>query len=691
MTFEHIIHNSRTMALALLMSVAPGAGVFYASAQTAASVSDDGKTVTLANDKASATFTTSGAFDITSMKFAREETVTPGNNRSPWTITYLGAQGETPEVTPACTSYEGYSTERTANGTAITFKWLTRLVYSDEHYPVEMRIELPDTAELFEWNIQASLPKGWTVTGLKFPTLVVNTPADGKIITPAGFGNEYDIIDRKVYEANYPSWSASMQMVMLHSPKGTFFYSPRDYKACGKLMTLESEDGQMTINDAIVASEAWNKDGMFILPWTTVTGYSSRIWADTARDFYRPFALSTSWGSKTLAERNVPQWIVEKDLWLRGREVNDSTLRAADRAIDYFGDNIAFHWYYWHEISFDEHYPDYFPAKEGFADIVKHIRSRNCQVMPYTNGRLWDPGTESYRRLHGYEASCRRPDGALYTEIYPTSHVPNTVTCPTVPLWQNVLLSLADSIQDGLGCNGIYLDQIAAAAPYACYASNHPHPHGGGEFWYAGYGQMLDEMRARHLKPGNIIFSEENVEGYIPYFDINLTVNTPHTPDIRIVPLYPTVYSDRSQLCGYTYPPETAHNLSTLRHINMQCLLYGPQLGWIDPRLFWGVEGGEREAEYLRNLLEFRRGSHDIFVGGRYMDEYIPGGDNPISKIPGYRDDYVVKGAKWLTVSGEPVLVLVNSDDTSHSVTLPDGSSRTLTPISAVRIPLSSL
>lgn len=642
--------------------------------------------VTIANEKASVTFDAGKRFDILEMKHnGSRNLVKPGHNLAPWTITYLGAQGETPELTPATAIYRGYTTERNDTASVLKFRWDTRLVYDGNTYPVEMHVSLADNSPLLEWNIKASLPKGWTVSRIDFPTVAVISPESGDVITPAGWGNKYKLRPDTVYEANYPSWSASMQMMMLDEPNGAYFYSPRDYKACGKLMTLKERLGQSHFSTRTVPSEAWNANGAFTLPWTTVTSFNPKGWSQAAIDWYRPFALTTSWGKTPVKERDIPEWLVDKDLWLRAKYTGDTTIVAVNKAIDYYGDNIAFHWYFWHNHLYDSHYPDYFPAKPEFAGIVKQVRDRNCQVMPYINGRLWDPGADSYRPRHGYEASCRRPDGALYTEIYPTSLVPNTVTCPSSPIWKGILLELADSIQNRLGTNGLYIDQIAAAAPYPCYAENHSHPKGGGEFWYEDYKGIIDEMRANHLKDGNIIFSEENAECYIPVFDILLTVNTPHTPSCQIVPLYPLIYSDRVLTTAYTYTPYTDVRNGDFRYQNMQCLLYGAQLGWVDPRLLWIDEKTEYEAKFLKTLVEFRKKQHDVFIGGRYIREFIPEGDNPYVTIPVFGADYMVKGAEWLSGDGKRVLYVVNSDSKPHTVTLPTGKKIKMEPVSAKR------
>lgn len=657
---------------------------FTAVAKTA--VSGDSVSITIANDHISANFATVKAFDILSLQTPDgKESVKKGINTKPWTLTYRGAQGQTPAIDPSCAIYTGYRTERTDSSTTLVFTWNTRLLYDGNNYPVEMRVSLGDDSPLLEWNLKASLPDGWVITDFNFPSLAVTPPDSAKVITPGGWGNEYKFRTGAVYEANYPSWSASMQMMMIDDGNGVDFYSPRDYNACGKLMTIKTNSTSAVFDTKVVASEAWSKAGSFEVPWTTVTGRHPVDWNAAAVDWYRPFALSTDWGSKTLAERNIPEWMVEKDLWLRAKYLGDTTTVAVNRAIDYFGEDIAFHWYFWHHHPYDSHYPDYFPADERFAPIIKQVRERNCQVMPYINGRLWDPATESYATRNGKDASCRRPDGNLYTEIYPTSIVPNTVTCPASPIWHDMILELADRIQDELGTNGLYIDQIAAAAPYPCYADNHGHPKGGGEFWYHAYRKMMDDLRRNHLRPGNVVFSEENAECYIPSFDILLTVNTPHSPTCKIVPLYPLIYSDRVLTVAFTYSPYTDVRNGEFRYENMQCLLYGAQLGWVDPRLLWVDDKSAYEAEFLKNLVEFRKKQHDVFIGGRYIREFIPEGDNPIVDVPVFGRDYMVKGAEWLSPSGKRVLYVVNSDSKPHTVTLPNGKTVTLKPISAQR------
>ena len=48
----------------------------------------------------------------------------------------------------------------------------------------------------------------------------------------------------------------------------------------------------------------------------------------------------------------------------------------------------------------------------------------------------------------------------------------------------------------------------------------------------------MDPLRTYHLKPGNILISEENAECYIDMFDLLLTVNSTYN-GCKIVPLVP--------------------------------------------------------------------------------------------------------------------------------------------------------
>ena len=67
----------------------------------------------------------------------------------------------------------------------------------------------------------------------------------------------------------------------------------------------------------------------------------------------------------------------------------------------------------------------------------------------------------------------------------------------------------------------------------------------------------------------------------------------------------------------------------------------------------------KREAKFLKNLTDFRRQQHDLFLGGRFIQEIIPTGDNPTQEIPNYEITRVVLAEDWACVSGDDVYLIL--------------------------------
>jgi len=370
-------------------------------------------------------------------------------------------------------------------------------------------------------------------------------------------------------------------------------------------------------------------------------------------------------------------------MWLRPADATPEMMESVRKALKYFGKGVGLHWYYWHHLPFDTNYPDYFPAQPGFKEMIRESQRLGAYVTPYINGRLWDTANHTYKELDGAAASCRKPDGSLYTEVY-SSKVLNTVTCPSSPIWKNVLTDLNKRILKELGTDGVYMDQIGCAASQPCYAGNHSHAKGGGGWWPDAYRSMLTDMRRDIYGKNDAMTTEENVECYMDLFDMMLVVNSPHASYMKMVPLFPLVYSDRCVYSGFTYIPWKLNDGSFL-YITMKSLLWGSQLGWVNPELIMRPENGT-EAAFLKTLAQFRKGQHDLFLGGHFVSEFAPGGDNPEILIPNFQTTKAVMGAEWLTVDGKKALLLVNMSGQDRAVTIPDGTSVTVGAYNALRI-----
>jgi hypothetical protein len=197
---------------------------------------------------------------------------------------------------------------------------------------------------------------------------------------------------------------------------------------------------------------------------------------------------------------------------------------------------------------------------------------------------------------------------------------------------------------------------------------------------------LYDDIRRNHLKKGNILTSEENAECYIDLFDMLLIVNSPIRTS-KLVPLFPLVYSDRVITSAFAYTPPDL-TTGSFRYLNMMSLLWGAQLGWVDP-IALTKENAKKEAEFLKKMMLFRKSHHDFFNGGYFQKEVIPTGDNPEKYYPNYARSNVVRGAEWKCVkNNKKALFLVNIDDEKHTVNLPDGKEITIEGMECLRIDL---
>ncbi len=632
--------------------------------------------IVLESSTARLVFDGGNAFGIKSFVMEGVDIAAPVTT-APWEVELLGPRGENPHLKPVWATYKGGE----VSGKEAVFTW-SLLLEGTEDYTITMRVSLE--GELPSFRLEADLPSGWIVTMAEFPRIAVRRPEGAKAILPVGYGTEYVLSGGGWLGSDYPSCTGSMQMTLMYSPEGTVFFSTRDYDASGKKLMIGGEGPASIFLQKTVTSYGWTApDGHFSLPWEAVIGFTKDSWENTAIKWYRPFALSTEWGRRSIGERPVAEWIKQSDMWLRPIFVKDETMEAVRKGLAYYGPGTGLHWYQWHNHPFDTNYPEYFPPKDGFREMVAEAERLGGHVTPYINGRLWDPANHTYKDLGGEDASCRKPDGSLYTEVYGSRAV-NTVTCPASPLWQDVLRDLNRRILEELGTDGVYMDQIGAAKGEACYSYQHGHEPGGGDWWHKAYRELLTDMRENLYPADKAMTTEENAECYIDLFDMMLVVNTPHNSYTKMVPLFPLIYSDRCIYSGFSYEPWKLND-GSLMYITGRSLVWGVQLGWVDPGKLMKEENA-REAAYLKTLSSFRKSNHDIFLGGQFLGEFTPGGDNPTVDIPGYQLSPYVMAALWKNTEGKEVFVLTNMDSKKHKVTLPDGRTTTVKPFSAKRI-----
>ena len=332
-------------------------------------------------------------------------------------------------------------------------------------------------------------------------------------------------------------------------------------------------------------------------------------WFDAARIYRDWVRKEADWMRRPVDQGRIdsPAWMRELCIW---GMLSGDPKRALDhgRKFEQFmGLPTGFHWYSWHKIPFDNDYPHYFPARDGFKDTVAALqKSGTVFVMPYINGRLWDTRDKGatdfeFTRL-ARGAATKDEHGRVRTEMYGSkesdgSRVKLAAMCPATALWRARVRQIVLRLMKDNGTKAVYIDQIAAAGPRLCFDKSHGHPLGGGGWWVKAYGKMLAEIR-KSMPAGHVLTTECNAEPYVKWFDGYLTWHWQYDGQ---VPAFPAVYGGAIQMFGRAYRAGPTKDLA-LRMKAGQQLVFGEQIGWISA----GVVNERANASFLRQMAWVR-------------------------------------------------------------------------------------
>ena len=583
-----------------------------------------------------------------------------------WKLRLIGPDGTSPEITNKQAEFKGAVVLKSnPRETILQFKWAILLAPKKEAGVfVEGRFSRTEIRTF--WRIRVELLEGWSVQRADFPIIPNIQPDERlKLAAPFGWGVEYPVKAGLRYEGTYPSCIVAMQFVALYQEGHGLYIAAHDAQANHKDFSVISEKpASACLKISHTPPLPVKTGGIFELPYDIVLGGYEGAYFEAAQ-IYKEFSYITPWGKAgRLSRRRIPDWLKETDLWLRPDGSAADNLKATKKAMDFFAVPTALHWYRWHEIPYDTNYPDYFPAKAGFAEGIKELQKKGAHIVPYINGRLWDPAAVSWKKEGAANAAARSNEGLCYTEIY-GSRVPNNVMCPYTELWQQKMAQVVRKMLLSFNVDGVYIDQICAAKAELCYNPAHGHPIGGGCFWHEGYRKLLKNIR-ENLPPEVILTTEENAECWIDLFDALLLVNTPM--DQEIIPLFLAVYSGRVINYGFLYySADEPSNALSFRFKLAQNFIYGSQLGWIRPTNIM-AKGAEREAAFLKKLIQARREARDFILSGEFLGLPEVGGDNPPVIVDGncaFGGTYSKKppsviASAWRSERGELGMLVVN-------------------------------
>ncbi len=494
----------------------------------------------------------------------------------------------------------------------------------------------------------------WTLWRVIFPQLTLaDLGSNAAVMFPRGPGEvQRGVWDRPFsYQGTYPEGWCAMQFLAAYrdGAKSTGLYiATQDPFGSTKQIGLKSEPTARTVRlrfEHPVANMGVPGNG-FVLEGDAVWQLLRGDWFDAAMIYRRWAQGEAKWWPRLGREgrEDSPRWMRTLNAWAMTGGAPGDCVGRVRQFREFLGVPIGFHWYNWHQIPFDNDYPHYFPPKEGFQDGVARLKAAGVFPMPYINGRLWDShdrGAEDFEFSSVALASVtKQENGSPYLESYGSKETNGQpvrlgVMCPSTRLWRGTVSNIVLQLLRECGTSAVYIDQVAAAAPKLCMDPAHGHPLGGGHWWTEGYWKMLEDIR--RAKPAETMLTTEcNGEPYIRWFDGYLTWHWQYDGQ---VPAFPAVYGGAIQMFGRAYRGGATKDLA-LRMKAGQQLVFGEQLGWLDPTLTQEKEN----ADFFRRLVQLRSKFNRYFFAGQM-------GRPPrlLGPMPKVKADWQWSGEWWVS------------------------------------------
>lgn len=492
----------------------------------------------------------------------------------------------------------------------------------------------------------------WSVENVRFPQIAAKRLGENTTaLVPIGPGQMRPDAGKAAfsYDGRYPSgWCSMPIMGVFQESNGLgLYYAVHDEWGSTRQLLLESEPGMECIRMVFetplpdmgkAKKYAFCGEGV----WQLVRGG----WFDAAMIYKQWAREHARWWPALSAEgrEDTALWMRELSVWALSGGAPEECVKDVKEFQEYLGVPCGFHWYNWHQIPFDNDYPHYFPTKNGFTQAVSDLQQHDVFVMPYINGRLWDTrdrGAEDFEYTSAaFPSVTKQPNGEAFTETYGSkesdgSPVRLGVMCPTTQLWQDTVRDIVLRLQNECGVSGVYIDQIAAASPVLCMDTSHGHPLGGGHWWNEGYWKLLQGIRGK-MAEERMITTECNAEPFIRWMDGYLTW---HWQYDGAVPVFPAIYGGAIQMFGRSYGGGDTRDLA-LRMRAAQQLVYGEQLGWINPRMLLDSES----KDFFRKAVRMRYACRRYFYAGEMAQPPTLTG-----MMPKVKADWQWGGEMWVT------------------------------------------
>ncbi len=409
----------------------------------------------------------------------------------------------------------------------------------------------------------------------------------------------------------YLRWAATMQFCAYYNDNYGIYFGTHDPKASIKEFIVKAnvKDGvkfetKIPIPNKILSGNDWEYSGKFRLELFEGNWYEAamiyRKWASAEAEYWPKDTPESI--ARREAAGNVALWMLMLD-----QKNSISQLRGwMTKFANYMGVPVGIHWYSWNDIQFDENYPYFFPAKSGMKGLVNELQQNgNITIMPYINGRLYDQDLPNYL-TEGKVWAVKDKDGKEETQPYGGI---SAVECPTQSGYQDIIVDACKQITDSIqiGCDAIYIDQVAYSKGLECFDKDHGHETGGGTAWRSGYNEMFEKAHRGTAKE-KFFTSEGNCDFIADEVDIFLAQRW--TID-NLVPAFQAVYSGKLQYFGT--------KAGWRPNINYYCQYANSFVNGVQPGRFYVSTVDLETGPYVRRMGRMRNKLKEYLSFGRML------------------------------------------------------------------------
>ena len=403
---------------------------------------------------------------------------------------------------------------------------------------VEVTVRLDGKGASSRWEIAVDQPGARRLARVRFPRVLNLAHLENERLVVPFWAGLLAPNPRQVFAASgggvrreydYPG-HCSMQSLAFYAEGGLGLHLACDDVAGYRKVFAVFSEREAGLNMEVVhlpdpdASSA----GRYVLPYAAALGIFHGGWFDAAT-VYRSWATNQAWARESRWTRGaVPPWISDTGLWVWNRGRSANVIEPAVALQRELGLPVSVFWHWWHGCAYDTGFPEYLPPREGnqvFTAALARAHEHDVHALVYMNQRLWGMTTASWTNENAAMYAVKAADGQVKPEVYNRfTKLPCATMCMGTDFWRAKYAGVATQAFNGLGVDGIYMDQ--ACSSMACFDPRHGHPLGGGTYWMNGFKRLASGIREQCATRGTIALAGEGcAENWLPYLDVMLALD----------------------------------------------------------------------------------------------------------------------------------------------------------------------